>query len=205
MCQHAGCSFSTLRWDNLNRHIQRVHGVTKPRNENAEELKKEVIKVKPLHLEDPSSAVMDDEDLALIQSDEDPASMLSDEESASLLSDEIPTVFPAEDPSETIPTKNQTDVPKLNKVSKQKDKRIVKPRKNYKSGKSKFYECETCSYRTNRGYNIKRHIAKHGSTELELHVCVISGCGFSTPRWDNLCRHVKRVHSETATPTGDYW
>lgn len=174
ICTHPGCSFSSMRWDNLNRHIQRLHQVSEAIVEEPETIICDEIETEPM-----------DEDSSLIP---------SEEELASYLSDEIIEEVEPEEPPETIPTK----VPKVNKVVKQNEKRVVKPRKTYKSGKTKYYECVTCNYRTNRGYNIKRHVAKHRSTtELLLHVCVIAGCGFSSPRWDNLRRHVKRIHPES--------
>ncbi|KAH8263483.1 hypothetical protein KR044_009541 [Drosophila immigrans] len=178
ICPTSGCSFATLRWDNLQRHMQRLH--------------------------DRKPTIMEpDEDIEIAPIERDTDLMPSDEELASMFIDEIPPEIEEEQPPpeiQTVTNQSPKEVPQKPK------KKMGRPRK--KSGKTKYYECTTCEYRTNRGYNIKRHIAKHkanNGTELLLHVCVIAGCGFSTPRWDNLCRHVKRVHSEHEKPQPDNW
>ncbi|XP_034100675.1 zinc finger protein 333-like [Drosophila albomicans] len=184
-CQTAGCTFATMRWDNLRRHMQRVHDEPKHRVEDQLELQPNNgdIEIEP---------VTEVAELAP-----------SDEELASMFIDVIPVELEEEQPS---PNTNLNTIPSSKETPQKVKKKIGRPRK--KSGKTKYYECTTCEYRTNRGYNIKRHIAKHianNGTELLLHVCVIAGCGFSTPRWDNLCRHVKRVHPESEKPPADNW
>lgn len=87
ICPYAGCSFSTLRWDNLNRHTSRVHRVTKPREEEEKEgtpsaVDQEILETNEEHLDEY-------ENPELLQIDDDPVSMNSDAEAASLIFEEI--------------------------------------------------------------------------------------------------------------------
>ncbi|XP_017849972.1 zinc finger protein 513-like [Drosophila busckii] len=130
MCSYNKCNFSTLRWDNLMRHKQRMHNERKS-------------PVPEMRTPEPEEMISVGHEIVV----------------------EVPRVT----------------------------------RNNHAAGKRVQYECNKCTYRTDRAYNIKRHVAKHAeenSNGLLLHVCVISGCCFSTPRWDNLCRHVKRIHQQ---------
>ncbi|XP_064540472.1 uncharacterized protein LOC135429915 [Drosophila montana] len=206
ICPFAGCSFSTLRWDNLNRHMQRLHGVKKPRIEDSTTVtsNEDAAAAMPCDEEEP---VPSDEGEPM-PSEEDLASVASveyelDEEDLASIADYDQSSMPSDEHAESIdefpaPTAEPTN---SNKESKIKKPSIGKPKRNYQKGKTKTYACNTCSYRTNRCYNIKRHIVKHmenPSDGVILHVCIISGCKFVTPRWDNLCRHVKRIHPESA-------
>ncbi|KAH8419492.1 hypothetical protein KR222_011340 [Zaprionus bogoriensis] len=209
ICPYADCSFATLRWDNLNRHISRVHRVTKPQVEEQQQqaaaaatgAAKEEQEQQTTHTLEQLEKLPALEHAVIMSSVEQNAELMSSyEQTASIASEtELEAMFCEEIPAEAQTAAPAARQPPLEKAPKEPKTR--KPRKSYKSGKTKYYECKKCEYRTKRGYNIKRHLDKHmaeqgPSEKLLYHVCVISGCGFSTPRWDNLCRHVKRVHPE---------
>ncbi|EDW71332.1 uncharacterized protein [Drosophila virilis] len=205
ICPYAGCSFSTLRWDNLNRHMQRLHGVKKTRTTIT--TSEDAAEAMPCE-EDEEPAPSDEwepmpsEEAEPMPSEEDLASVASveyalDEEDLDSIADYDQASMPTDDEHAESIDQLTTN---LNRESKIKKPSIGKPKRNYQKGKTKTYACNTCSYRTNRCYNIKRHIVKHmenPSDGVLLHVCIISGCKFVTPRWDNLCRHVKRIHPES--------
>ncbi|EDW12977.2 zinc finger and BTB domain-containing protein 41 [Drosophila mojavensis] len=194
ICPYAGCSFTTLRWDNLIRHRQGIHR----ESTNATTKIKNKKEIKMSFQED--STLSDDGNLSTAPSIEYPANKEEEEEEfafeeddqASLPydeNDESMEEYP--EPISEAQSKHETKINKQN---------IVKPKRTHQKGKTKTYECNSCSYRTTRCYNIKRHIVKHMENPgagVELHVCIIAGCKFVTPRWDNLCRHVKRIHPET--------
>ncbi|EDV99122.1 transcription elongation factor spt5 [Drosophila grimshawi] len=282
LCPFSGCSFSSLRWDNLTRHIQRLHRVEKPavKDSTTPPPTCEDSEIKPCD-EEPASpkptdedrTYMDDEDRVYpededqtylehvdqtypedehqaypedehqtypedehkvypedghqthpedghqtypedehqVYEEDDDQAYAEDEDQAypgveheddyedtrSMTIDEMSTALSAEASSAAKPIQKEKD-------SKTQKKNIAKPKRSHMQGKIILYKCNSCDYRTNRGYNIKRHIVKHVPTEgVLLHVCIISGCKFVTPRWDNLCRHVKRVHPESASPAPD--